>query len=188
MECIRAIFFFQAEEGIRDSSVTGVQTCALPICAQGKTSQEQSDNRGASTNSCQPIHSHHGQQGEAKCQRSSRSKSQERDMRHEHNSDGCAQSSSTLSADDIRVSHRVAKQSLEQHAGNGKSTANQCRSQNTQKSNLNNDGLLCLQGFCMAVEEHRRHRSRFHAYCANASREEYFNDQQYAEPNHDYQE
>src|SRR5207237_3701439 len=27
-----AFFFFQAEDGIRDSSVTGVQTCALPIC------------------------------------------------------------------------------------------------------------------------------------------------------------
>src|SRR5260370_40649950 len=27
-------FFFQAEDGIRDSSVTGVQTCALPICLQ----------------------------------------------------------------------------------------------------------------------------------------------------------
>src|SRR5207237_6695488 len=27
-------FFFQAEDGIRDSSVTGVQTCALPICTQ----------------------------------------------------------------------------------------------------------------------------------------------------------
>src|SRR5207237_7799616 len=27
-----SIFFFQAEDGIRDSSVTGVQTCALPIC------------------------------------------------------------------------------------------------------------------------------------------------------------
>src|SRR4030066_126608 len=27
------IFFFQAEDGIRDSSVTGVQTCALPICS-----------------------------------------------------------------------------------------------------------------------------------------------------------
>src|SRR5260370_3277910 len=27
------IFFFQAEDGIRDSSVTGVQTCALPISA-----------------------------------------------------------------------------------------------------------------------------------------------------------
>src|SRR5260370_42253947 len=26
-------FFFQAEDGIRDSSVTGVQTCALPISA-----------------------------------------------------------------------------------------------------------------------------------------------------------
>src|SRR5260370_16382211 len=25
------IFFFQGEDGIRDSSVTGVQTCALPI-------------------------------------------------------------------------------------------------------------------------------------------------------------
>src|SRR5260370_3853278 len=32
MECIfLQFFFFQAEDGIRDSSVTGVQTCALPI-------------------------------------------------------------------------------------------------------------------------------------------------------------
>src|SRR5207237_3092036 len=29
------VFFFQAEDGIRDSSVTGVQTCALPICILG---------------------------------------------------------------------------------------------------------------------------------------------------------
>src|SRR5690606_40818411 len=27
-------FFFQAEDGIRDFHVTGVQTCALPICWQ----------------------------------------------------------------------------------------------------------------------------------------------------------
>src|SRR2546430_8621517 len=27
-------FFFQAEDGIRDLTVTGVQTCALPICAE----------------------------------------------------------------------------------------------------------------------------------------------------------
>src|SRR5690606_40487129 len=27
-------FFFQAEDGIRDFHVTGVQTCALPICEQ----------------------------------------------------------------------------------------------------------------------------------------------------------
>src|SRR5437762_6902458 len=28
---ICVVFFFQAEDGIRDTSVTGVQTCALPI-------------------------------------------------------------------------------------------------------------------------------------------------------------
>src|SRR5690349_22347627 len=28
-------FFFQAEDGIRDLYVTGVQTCALPICDRG---------------------------------------------------------------------------------------------------------------------------------------------------------
>src|SRR5574343_122483 len=28
-------FFFQAEDGIRDRDVTGVQTCALPIFAHG---------------------------------------------------------------------------------------------------------------------------------------------------------
>src|SRR5699024_11665118 len=27
-------FFFQAEDGIRDRNVTGVQTCALPICGK----------------------------------------------------------------------------------------------------------------------------------------------------------
>src|SRR5947209_9089050 len=27
-------FFFQAEDGIRDIGVTGVQTCALPICGR----------------------------------------------------------------------------------------------------------------------------------------------------------
>src|SRR2546430_2836423 len=30
MACV--FFFFQAEDGIRDLTVTGVQTCALPIC------------------------------------------------------------------------------------------------------------------------------------------------------------
>src|SRR3984893_19106491 len=29
--------FFQAEDGIRDGHVTGVQTCALPICTPGAT-------------------------------------------------------------------------------------------------------------------------------------------------------
>src|SRR2546430_5130070 len=30
----RLVFFFQAEDGIRDLTVTGVQTCALPICLE----------------------------------------------------------------------------------------------------------------------------------------------------------
>src|SRR5256714_14910695 len=29
---VLSFFFFQAEDGIRDKLVTGVQTCALPIC------------------------------------------------------------------------------------------------------------------------------------------------------------
>src|SRR5258708_27477810 len=29
---LSCLFFFQAEDGIRDDLVTGVQTCALPIC------------------------------------------------------------------------------------------------------------------------------------------------------------
>src|SRR5947209_316763 len=31
---LHVIFFFQAEDGIRDIGVTGVQTCALPISSQ----------------------------------------------------------------------------------------------------------------------------------------------------------
>src|SRR5256886_5677793 len=34
-ECV--CFFFQAEDGIRDLTVTGVQTCALPILASRTT-------------------------------------------------------------------------------------------------------------------------------------------------------
>src|SRR5437879_1367560 len=33
------VFFFQAEDGIRDTSVTGVQTCALPILASSTGSR-----------------------------------------------------------------------------------------------------------------------------------------------------
>src|SRR2546430_7389069 len=33
-------FFFQAEDGIRDLTVTGVQTCALPICSAAEGAAE----------------------------------------------------------------------------------------------------------------------------------------------------
>src|SRR6266542_1301898 len=31
-DTVYLFFFFQAEDGIRDATVTGVQTCAIPIC------------------------------------------------------------------------------------------------------------------------------------------------------------
>src|SRR2546429_9436363 len=34
--CVVCGFFFQAEDGIRDVAVTGVQTCALPIFVDGE--------------------------------------------------------------------------------------------------------------------------------------------------------
>src|SRR5438034_8920606 len=36
---MRNDFFFQAEDGIRDHCVTGVQTCALPISAKRETTR-----------------------------------------------------------------------------------------------------------------------------------------------------
>src|SRR5690606_40977582 len=36
-------FFFQAEDGIRDFHVTGVQTCALPICADAIRDADEDD-------------------------------------------------------------------------------------------------------------------------------------------------
>src|SRR2546428_12678515 len=43
---LNAFFFFQAEDGIRDLIVTGVQTCALPICRRTLARQEKSCFRG----------------------------------------------------------------------------------------------------------------------------------------------
>src|SRR5947209_20198494 len=39
-------FFFQAEDGIRDIGVTGVQTCALPICGRSPASVTPAAARG----------------------------------------------------------------------------------------------------------------------------------------------
>src|SRR6266404_7797228 len=41
------VFFFQAEDGIRDKLVTGVQTCALPIWAHDRRGDELRDVRAA---------------------------------------------------------------------------------------------------------------------------------------------
>src|SRR5258707_12746760 len=39
--CRALLFFFQAEDGIRDIGVTGVQTCALPILGAGARAARQ---------------------------------------------------------------------------------------------------------------------------------------------------
>src|SRR2546422_5515638 len=40
------IFFFQAEDGIRDVAVTGVQTCALPIWSGDHCASDPGDTSG----------------------------------------------------------------------------------------------------------------------------------------------
>src|SRR4030043_721222 len=41
-------FFFQAECGIRDVAVTGVQTCALPICSRHVPARGEEEEHGES--------------------------------------------------------------------------------------------------------------------------------------------
>src|SRR5688572_31130306 len=50
------IFFFQAEDGIRDLTVTGVQTCALPISEErGNEKSDQDEPRQAAPRTCSSI-------------------------------------------------------------------------------------------------------------------------------------
>src|SRR5256886_10948233 len=48
VENIVCFFFFQAEDGIRDLTVTGVQTCALPIFEGGAADVPSATNNRAS--------------------------------------------------------------------------------------------------------------------------------------------
>src|SRR5437764_11025538 len=45
-------FFFQAEDGIRDTSVTGVQTCALPIFKSNYDHEQQYASTLGNINTC----------------------------------------------------------------------------------------------------------------------------------------
>src|SRR2546427_2850987 len=47
-------FFFQAEDGIRDLTVTGVQTCALPISTPSKTRNRPSSTSAARWSASRP--------------------------------------------------------------------------------------------------------------------------------------
>src|SRR2546429_1150348 len=43
LQLVSCVFFFQAEDGIRDVAVTGVQTCALPISEPARRSARDAD-------------------------------------------------------------------------------------------------------------------------------------------------
>src|SRR5690625_7347625 len=49
-------FFFQAEDGIRDGHVTGVQTCALPICRSSRSAGPAGRGPGAARGSWRTRH------------------------------------------------------------------------------------------------------------------------------------
>src|SRR5690606_40720876 len=54
--CVSCLFFFQAEDGIRDFHVTGVQTCALPISITSSTAIATLLTRSASiTRTCSEL-------------------------------------------------------------------------------------------------------------------------------------
>src|ERR1039457_2472020 len=56
-------FFFQAEDGIRDYKVTGVQTCALPIYIEGLR-QRSADGSGALQDRAEGVELSRGPMGE----------------------------------------------------------------------------------------------------------------------------
>src|SRR2546430_6692889 len=57
--CLFFFFFFQAEDGIRDLTVTGVQTCALPIFVSDVTLDSRAVSPGALFLACKGR-AHHG--------------------------------------------------------------------------------------------------------------------------------
>src|SRR6266487_5920891 len=59
----RFFFFFQAEDGIRDGRVTGVQTCALPIYMGQKTRETLQLVPGTTLNTVERCSGHDGTWG-----------------------------------------------------------------------------------------------------------------------------
>src|SRR5205085_8919755 len=63
--CLIFFFFFQAEDGIRDLTVTGVQTCALPIWIEWPRVPRAASRRGESG----PAHHAHRPRDHRACSR-----------------------------------------------------------------------------------------------------------------------
>src|SRR5207245_5434248 len=96
------VFFFQAEDGIRDATVTGVQTCALPICARAAPSLAwtYSIRRGSGRRSNTSAHSSARSAAWARsCRRSGGSRSEERRVGKECRAGGSAEEKKRKSKD-----------------------------------------------------------------------------------------
>src|SRR5688572_31228855 len=57
--CESFFFFFQAEDGIRDLTVTGVQTCALPICGRDQPGAGRADRVAERDRAAVDVHALH---------------------------------------------------------------------------------------------------------------------------------
>src|SRR5205823_10716196 len=68
-----SFFFFQAEDGIRDKLVTGVQTCALPISSSRRARRRSSPPREARSSSARRpcARSSRGTRARSRCSRPS---------------------------------------------------------------------------------------------------------------------
>src|SRR5256885_11129852 len=81
-----SIFFFQAEDGIRDYKVTGVQTCALPISIDAQTypNAPENPNRPPQRRSPQkPLQRRHRLRRDGVCLRTGPDRSAEQEDRSE---------------------------------------------------------------------------------------------------------
>src|SRR5699024_11723850 len=93
-------FFFQAEDGIRDRNVTGVQTCALPIYAD--------DDEPESLDSALPCEQVDDDRGEQSADDRSGGSGDEARAEDDDGHDAAGVSAGG-EADDVRRSERIAR-------------------------------------------------------------------------------
>src|SRR5256885_8548727 len=77
-------FFFQAEDGIRDYKVTGVQTCALPICHDASFAEDQ-----ALAQSVYALHDHGHAHGHSHDHSHGHEHGHDHSHDHDHDHKGC---------------------------------------------------------------------------------------------------
>src|SRR2546427_8714231 len=95
-------FFFQAEDGIRDLTVTGVQTCALPISQirQAEVGRRHADDQQLVLGALQPDH--------AKCEHEDGKPAEDHDQPAAHRWPGPDRRRASATECDVLLRHRRA--------------------------------------------------------------------------------